>query len=446
MNEKNRKGDVDMADLQGRRMISRQQPDARKVRTSAYMRNGAVLCVFLFSMGFPGKMAGWIGGEKMSMLIQYFVFVLQILFMLLSSGETFMDIKLVDLKREFKPVYVLIGVFFVVSMAVTHDRGDQLISCLRFSVTALFALWIIEWYDVKQILRFTYYAQTVMVMLCVFYMFAFSGQAFEVVDGQRSFVGIFPGKNVCGAELGFGLSMQAALLRLYWDEDRQPSVFFFLIMLCQVILLVMTKAMGSLISAGIPIAYVMFSRHSRGLFGRLPMGLIYVIGSVGFMLFALNLMPLLSPLLEAIGKDATLTGRIPMWQQHVNNMMNSHTFTGYGFGMFWKNEQAVAAFHAGFDQYSWAGGMATGAHNELIEMWLDCGLIGLAVFFAMIFLSFRKMREVREDAYVFCITLMLGMFIKGLTERVHSTASFWTLYMFLSCGLALKYREKPGLQ
>lgn len=429
-----------MAQTEGR-MRQASKGDARRMRTSSYVRHGAVLCVFLFAMGFPGKLNAYMGGEKMSMLIQYGIFGLQILFMLLTSGEDFMDIKIVNLKKEFKPVYLLIGVFFAMSMLVTHDRGSQLISCLRFSVTALFALWVIEWYSVKEILRLTYYAQSAMVMLCLLYMVISPGQAFETVDGQRSFVGLFPGKNVCGAELGFGLTMQVALLRLYLKDGEQPSLFFYFVMLCQTALLVLSRAMGSLISAGLPIAYVMLYTNFKGM-RRLPMGAVYVIGSIGFMLFALNLMPLLSPVLEAMGKDATLTGRIPMWQQHVENMMSSHTFTGYGFGMFWKNETAVSMFHAGFGKDSWAANMTTGAHNELIELWLDCGLIGIGVFYLMIFLSFRRMKEVKEEAYIFCITLMLGFFIKGLTERVHSTANFWTLYMFLSCGLALKYREQ----
>lgn len=417
-------------------------PENQGMRTSAYARHGMVLCVFLFSMGFPGKLAGGIGGEKMSMLMQYLVFGLQILFMLLTSGETFLDMKVVDLKKEFRPVYLFVGVVFITSMIVTHDRSSQFISCLRFSVTALFALWIIEWYDVKEILRISCHAQTVIVLLCLLYLFAFPGQAFEWVDGKRSFVGIFPGKNVCGAELGFGLSLLVARLRLEMDEGQPPSLFFYFVLMCHGVLLLMSRAMGSLLSAGIPIAYVLLCRKDTGLFRRLPMGAVYVMGSIGFMLFALNLMPLLSPLLESIGKDATLTGRIPMWQQHVNNMLESHTFTGYGFGMFWENEGAVAAFHAGFDEHSWAGNMSTGAHNELIELWLDCGLIGIFAFYLMIFLSFRRMREVKDGAYVFCITVMLGFFIKGLTERVHSTANYWTLFMFLSCALALKCRDK----
>lgn len=418
--------------------IPEARPDPRQTHGSALARGAVVVCTFLFSFGFPGKLANFFGGDRVSMLLQYALFAIQIVFMLLSSGDNVMDIKLVDQKKEFTPIYLLLGVFFVSSMLVTHDLATQAISCLRFSVTALFALWVVQQYDVRQILTFTCWAQSVIVLLCLMYMLILPSQAFAMFEGERCFIGIFPGKNVCGAQLAFGLSMQSALLRLYMDENRQPPMFFYVILLLQLLMLLMSRAVGSLISGGVPIAYVLLSRGSRGLLRRLPIGMLYILGSVGFLIFALNLMPLLEPLLALIGKDATLTGRIPMWQQHVQNMLQSHTFTGYGFAMFWENDLAVEAFHNAFDENSWAGSMTTGAHNELIELWLDVGLIGIAAYFFMIHRSFRRIGHMKEDAYAFCIALMLGIFIKGLTERTHSTASFWTLYLFLSCGLALK--------
>lgn len=414
-----------------------------QTRSAAVARHAAVICVFLFALGFPGKLADMVGGARLSMLIQYAVFAFQIVFMLITSGSDLMDMKLIDLKKEFTPIYLMLGVFFITSMVVTHDRASQFISCLRFSVTGFFALWIVQWYDVKYILKFVCWAQSIIVLLCLAFMFIPS-QGWATVEGARCFVGIFPGKNVCGAEIAFGLTMQTALLRLYWKDGEQPGLFFYLIILCQLMMLVLSRAMGSLVSAGLPIAALLLLRGNRGFLGRLPLGWMYVLGSVGFLIFALYLIPPMAPLLEAIGKDVTLTGRIPMWQQHVSNMLSSHTFTGYGFGMFWENPAAVESFHAAFDENTWAGTMTTGAHNEMIELWLDVGLIGIAVYFFMLIMAFRCMKDVKDDAYAFCLAVMLGVFIKGLTERTHTTASYWTLFLFLACALAFKSKAEPS--
>lgn len=426
--------------------------DSRRIRQdkpfSDAARHAVVLCVFLFALGFPGRLADMIGGGRFSMLIQYGIFALQILFMLITSGNDLMDMKIIDLKKEYTPVYLLLGVFFITSMLVTHDMGAQFISCLRFTVTGLFALWVVQWYDVKHLLRFAYWAQTVIVLLCLAFMLI-PGQGWAVVDGARCFIGIFPGKNVCGAEIAFGLTLQFALLRLYWQDGQQPGLFFYFILLCQLVMLVLARAMGSLISAGVPIAALLLLRGRSGRLWRLPLGWLYVLGSIGFLFFALNLMPLAEPLLEALGKDATLTGRIPMWEQHIANMLSSHTFTGYGFGQFWSNAEAVEAFHMAFEDNTWASTMTTGAHNEVIELWLDVGLIGMGMYFFMLISAFRRTADMPEDAYTFCLPLMLGVFIKGLTERTHSPASYWTLFLFIACALALRSKapkNPPRLQ
>ena len=418
--------------------INPQHP-VKQVRSSAAARHIAVICVFLFALGFPGKLADMVGGARLSLLIQYGIFALQILFMLITSGTDLMEMKLVDMKKEYTPMYLFLGVLFLTSMLVTHDHSAQFISCLRFSVTGLFAIWIVQWYDVKHILLLTFRAQSIIVLLCLAFMLLPS-QGWAIVNGARCFTGIFAGKNVCGAQLAFGLTLQVALLRVYWVENKQPGVFFYAILLAQLVMLVLSRAMGSLISAGVPIAALLLLSHRRSIFNPLPLGWLYVLGSVGFLLFALNLMPLAEPLLNALGKDATLTGRIPMWQQHVSNMLSSHTFTGYGFCMFWNNEAAVEAFHLAFEENSWASTMTTGAHNELIEMWLDNGLIGIAVYFFMLLTAFRRIKDMPQNVYAFCLAVMLGVFIKGLTERTHTPASYWTLYLFLTCALAFKHQ------
>lgn len=416
----------------------------RSNQTKAIARHAMVLCVFLFALGFPGKLANLFGGEKVNMLLQYGLFALQIIFMLLTSADRLMDIKIVDLKKEYTSIYLLVVIISITSMIVTHDHVSQLITCLRLTVTALFSLWIINWYDVKHILTFTYWAQSIIVLCCLVYMLLFPGQSYAYFNGSRSFVGIFSNKNMCGSEIGFCLTLQAALLHLYLSEDQQPSLFFYFILACQLLMLVLSKAFGSLLTTFIPIAYIIMSHRFKGWLKRLPIGVLYILGSIGFLFFALNLMYLVSPILEAFGKDATLTGRIPMWEQHINNMLSTHTFTGYGYGLFWENEAAVAAFHAGFERNSWTSAMTTGAHNELIELWLDSGLIGIAAFYFMILSAFRHTNRMKESVYVFCVTVMMCVFIQGLTERVHSTANYWTLYIFLSCGLALKSRAETS--
>ena len=143
----------------------------------------------------------------------------------------------------------------------------------------------------------------------------------------------------------------------------------------------------------------------------------------------------MEPLLSAIGKDATLTGRTPLWRQIILVMTNSHTFTGYGFGMFWRDRQAVALLHTAFRSNSFMGTMTTGAHNVLLEYWLNVGLFGLASYFIALLASFRQMRKLERQNYIFCAAYMLWFMVMGWTERSMSTYEYQMMFLFLAMGV-----------
>ena len=150
---------------------------------------------------------------------------------------------------------------------------------------------------------------------------------------------------------------------------------------------------------------------------------------------ALTILPLMEPLLSAIGKDATLTGRTPLWRHIILVMTNSHTFTGYGFGMFWRDRQAVALLHTAFRSNSFMGTMTTGAHNVLLEYWLNVGLFGLASYFIALLASFRQMRKLERQNYIFCAAYMLWFMVMGWTERSMSTYEYQMVFLFLAMGV-----------
>lgn len=211
-----------------------------------------------------------------------------------------------------------------------------------------------------------------------------------------------------------------------------------LLFVVQGMLLVLCNAKGALFCAAIPAFYLLFVEEHGGKAWRLPLGLIYVIGSVGFLIMALTVLPMLEPLLNAIGKDATLTGRTPLWGQIIQVMLNSHTFTGYGFGMFWRDRQAVALLHAIYRRNSFMGSLTTGAHNVLLEYWINVGLFGIGAYFFAILASFRQMDRLAREDYLFCAAYLLWFMILGWTERSMSSYEYQMLLLFMTMGVACK--------
>ena len=368
-----------------------------------------MVLILLVSMGFPGRYTRLLGGSS-STLLEYGTFGLQLVLMLFSSGrDGVMSIKLLDLKQRYTAVYYMAVVFFADSMFVTRYPSEQIITCVRFTVTILFALWMADRYDGEDILRLICTAQMVFVVLTLLYCVLFPGTIFSQEQGEHDFIGFLRTKNNEAAELSVGILFQIAWFKLQRARREIPQRWELMLFVVQGMMLFLCNAKGALFCVAIPAAYLLIA--------------------------ALTILPLMEPLLSAIGKDATLTGRTPLWRQIILVMTNSHTFTGYGFGMFWRDRQAVALLHTAFRSNSFMGTMTTGAHNVLLEYWLNVGLFGLASYFIALLASFRQMRKLERQNYIFCAAYMLWFMVMGWTERSMSTYEYQMVFLFLAMGV-----------
>jgi exopolysaccharide production protein ExoQ len=90
-----------------------------------------------------------------------------------------------------------------------------------------------------------------------------------------------------------------------------------------------------------------------------------------------------SVLIEALGRNSTLTGRRDLW----NQLLDFHTnpVVGVGFESFWLGERLRQIG----ELYWW---QANEAHNGYLETYLNLGLIGLLMMIGWIIATFRKSR------------------------------------------------------
>ena len=396
-----------------------------------------IITVFILflSLGFPGNYKIFLG-ERLCMLLEYGAFVLELLIMLLSSGESFMEVRIVNIRFCYRAIYLLTAVFFAESMAVTRYPQEQLITCLRFSTTVFFALWLLDHFGIRRILELIVYAQAGIVAASLFLMITAPGTAFSSEQSAHDFIGLLNAKNSAASEFSCGILIQSILLRIRMQEKQAVSQRFIFLLVLQIVLLLMCHATGPVIFVLIPLVYLFRIEPRRDRQHRLHIGLDYILVSVSFLIVALTILPLFTPILNALGKDATLTGRTVLWNRIIEMMTQSHTFTGYGYEMFWRDTKAVAEYHAGFEANSWGATMTTGAHNVLLEFWLNVGLFGIAAFFVMILDATRRICEVPEEQYLFTSTFLMHAALHGLTERAFGTYNYFTLFFFLAIAAA----------
>lgn len=395
-----------------------------------------VIFAILVSLGFPGNFVN-VFGERIESIMEYAAFFTEIAVMLLSSGENWADIRVINLSSKYMAQYLFILIIFVESMLVSDSPRTQFITCARLSVTMFFAIWLQEQYSFSNLLKVLCMAQGVFVAFTVIFILLYPGIAFYDTNGTTNILrGLCARKNDCALELDFGIILFITLMK-EGRKQKEYKPWWGIVLLLQFLLLVLCQATGAMLSLVVICALLLVPDELR-----LPIGYLYVIGSVLFLVSVLTIMPLFEDFITALGKDATLTGRIPLWRQIIAVMLENKTFTGFGYGAFWGNKDAVALVHAGFRRTSYMSQMTTGSHNVVLEFWLNSGLIGLAAFFGMILFSTRQLRELEQEKYMLSSMILAFLMINGLTERaLGGNYDYKMLSLFLT--LAICSNQTP---
>ena len=432
----------------------------RRISNEIYLVSGkdsvvdfwVVLCI-VCRLGFPGCLA-----DTYSFLTPVFDYgscVVEVVLMLLSGADSIAEIKLLDLKKKYGLLYTIFAILLVQSFLVTSDPKAEFTTCLRLMVTVFFGLWLADHYDTTRMLELICNAQGIFVVLNLLLFFVFRNVGFYYdEEGRYLFHGLMNRKNALGEELAFGIVLQTTLSCLKHKAKQTTSPFWWVTLGAGVFLLFTTEATGALFTTILPIAYLLLYDRTQYSLPRLYWSYIYIVVSVGFLIVALTVLPLFSPLLESLGKDATLSNRTTMWEEIISFLMEEHTFTGYGLLMFWNDDSALKALQERFGRDSWFRNMSYGSHNTLLEMWLDVGLIGVGLYFVAMLYSFRRIKEFSDEQYMACSALMLPLMVRGLTERSFTSSSYLTLFLFIMLGIActgseLKisgYPRRPFLQ
>lgn len=81
------------------------------------------------------------------------------------------------------------AVYFLDSMLVTRYPSEQLISCIRYTATIFFALWMVEYYDGEKLFHLIAAAQVIFTCLTFAFMLLRPGAVFSQEQGEHDFTG-----------------------------------------------------------------------------------------------------------------------------------------------------------------------------------------------------------------------------------------------------------------
>ena len=189
------------------------------------------------------------------------------------------------------------------------------------------------------------------------------------MPGETALRGVYLNKNVLGWIAALATVSGAVTFLDPWTRHRRTGL---VVLGLGVVCVLMSQSSSSLLAAVmalmLALAHVLLAR-AQGL-GRVLM-------LSGFLVLALLLLLFLStllvPLLQALGKDATLTGRVPLWAL-VDARIAARPWLGYGYQAFWTQGSVDA-----WGIWTAIGWTSPHAHNGYRDTLLSLGITGAAL-------------------------------------------------------------------
>lgn len=138
------------------------------------------------------------------------------------------------------------------------------------------------------------------------------------------------------------------------------------------------------------------------------------LGSIGIVVAAVAS---IATITSAYGKDTTFSGRTEIWEASIDALARE-PWLGYGFSaLFWRegisNETAEIWRQVGFE--------ASHAHNGPLDIALQVGLVGLAIFGVLWLTTMRggiQALKIQPDLGIWVVSALAGNLLMGLSEDV----------------------------
>ncbi|MBA5804948.1 O-antigen ligase family protein [Rhizobium changzhiense] len=338
---------------------------------------GAGLCLFLQTGAlFPLMLADADGG-----LSDHARSILRLLclpvygFTLLMLARNFPQF-ITALKRNWLvPLMVampFMSVFWSVGPSTTFRRAIGLL------FTVLLAYVLAIRFTPRQLLLIAFATFGACIVLSLLIFLVSPGLARMPTDSAVR--GIFIHKNSLGWYAGMMILVSTAVIM---DGNRGLRRTALILLMAGGACLFLSGSMTATIatvSAYCLIGFYSVLQRLRGI-SRIVFILFFVQMFVGILLL---LREFLVPFLEALGKDATLTGRVPLWEL-VDGQIADHLLLGFGYQAFWTEANPEAWII--WAKIQW---MAPHAHNGFRDTLLSFGISGMTLFALMLLQALRQ--------------------------------------------------------
>jgi O-antigen ligase len=223
------------------------------------------------------------------------------------------------------------------------------------------------------------------------------------------FRGIFSHKNVLGQAMVVGALATLHRMRVGGRERLRNAVMLTLFTIVALASQSATSFLTIFAFCGVNIIITLLRKGAVGCFitiGAVVLAAPMVIVAAAFQ----------DSLLKLMGKDPSLTGRTDLWAYVLTDIAEK-PFSGWGYSAFWSpNNPAAVEISQVLKWY------VPQAHNGLLEMLLNVGLVGTAFFIFLwtrnIWLALRCLCTPQKGLAISSLLSFGGIFLIGISETV----------------------------
>lgn len=323
------------------------------------------------------------------------------------------------------PILALV-LFAFVSTLWSDDPSLTLRRSMALGLTLLFGVYFSTRFEFNEQLRLLAWA----FAICIFFSFLFQLSGLNPSQGDPAWYGVFYIKN----ELGRAMAL-SALVFLFWGriepEHRGLARAGFW---SSIVLVMLSRAMTSVVAFGLVLLLLPYLRWTlRKSLRWVAAGIVFLCAAgSGSVLYVATHMEQVTSLL---GKSATLTGRVQLWILSFV-MALRRPWLGYGFNAFWLRDKLYV--QRIWQLLAW---QPPHAHDSYLEMWLELGIIGVALFLVVsVFYIYRSMQFVREapgPAATWPLIFLIFLMLEGLTENVFLTQNSILFILYVATAVRI---------
>jgi exopolysaccharide production protein ExoQ len=279
-----------------------------------------------------------------------------------------------------------------------------------YLLSTLFAYYLVLRFDDDQLMELVTLTGAAVSVLCVIFVVALPQYGISYRDPRSpgAWVGIFPARTGVAQVLTFLLTPALILRdsRRHWRQLAYVLLVVFLILMSRPVtaLILMCLYAGS-------VAWLYLLRITKR---RTAWSIGFAVISV-LMLLVILVVPQMPLLFGLFGRDATISGRTVIWQGLLESFAK-RPLLGYGYSAFWQglNGESAKAILGAHWIFAYA-------HNGLLEIMLQVGLVGLIIFFITLIKAFKDgwfcLAHGQTPGVEWCVGLLLLTCMYNIDEE-----------------------------